>query len=445
MHSLKNTFVAVVLLGVSYFVYDGITQTDTPQNAAPGEGLNLEMPEGFEPLTAIANKAKEKVAEVVKPISNKLGELKAPRLEDFSDGFASSRLGSQPTTQPPTQPPLFKSQPAVAPQPKLPPLALPKLAGPANNIAANDTNQFKANSNDFAQRIPTAPVPSTSSQFNAKTDLAPVAPRSFPNQQAFLPTLPYAPNEVRLTGAEDDSTGGVSGSFISTQPEQPASPSRPVVSAAQLNSAWPKVDELIRQGRYRNALETLSPFYDANDLSGADSTKLLEWLDGLAGRVIYSSEHNLTQNAYIIQPNDTLQSIAAKWNVPAQLIYNINKAKIANPLTLMPGNELKVVHGPFHARVDSSSNTLTLFIDNMYAGRFSAKVSSAKPGTYEVRSKSASGNPLGAFLLSLANPTTGATTGLHASSGPQDLIGLNAPDAEDLFGILSVGSKVTIE
>ena len=81
----------------------------------------------------------------------------------------------------------------------------------------------------------------------------------------------------------------------------------------------------------------------------------------------------------------------------------------------------------------------------MYAGRFSAKVSSAKPGTYEVRSKSASGNPLGAFLLSLANPTTGATTGLHASSGPQDLIGLNAPDAEDLFGILSVGSKVTIE
>ena len=189
----------------------------------------------------------------------------------------------------------------------------------------------------------------------------------------------------------------------------------------------------------------MTPFYDATDLARTDATKLLDELDKLAGRVIYSPEHNLTQSAYIIQPNDSLQSIAAKWNVPAQLIYNINKAKIANPLTLMPGNELKVVNGPFQARIDSDSNTLTLFLNNMYAGRFSAKVNSTQPGTYEIRSKVASGDPLGSFTLSLTEPTTGATTALHTSSGPQDRVGLNASDAEDLFGILSVGSKITIQ
>ena len=70
MHSLKNTFVAVVLLGVSYFVYDGITQPDPKLNAEAGEGLDLEMPvpEGFEPLASTANLPEKTVA-------NKLSEL----------------------------------------------------------------------------------------------------------------------------------------------------------------------------------------------------------------------------------------------------------------------------------------------------------------------------------------------------------------------------------
>ena len=433
MHSLKNTFVAVVLLGVSYFVYDGITQPDPKLNAEAGEGLELEMPvpEGFEPLASTANLPEKTVA-------NKLSELKVPRREDFSSNFQPNKSSSQPATQPPAQPPRFASSPSVAPQPTRPALNLPKLAPTANSFAANDPNQFKAaptapaTSNDFAPRTAATPELNTTSPFNPKTELTPIAPRSFPNQQAILETSPYAPNNVQQAG-----------NFVATQPT--TGPSSPVVSAAKLTTTWPIVDDLARQGRYRRALETLTPFYDATDLSGPDATKLLKVLDGLAGKVIYSPEHNLSQDAYIIQPNDSLQSIAENWNVPAQLIYNINKAKIANPLTLMPGNELKVVNGPFRARIDSKSNTLTLFLNNMYAGRFSAKVNSTQPGTYQIRSKAASGDPLGSFTLSLAEPTTGATTALHTSSGPQDRIGLNASDAEDLFGILSVGSKITIQ
>lgn len=437
MHSLKNTFVAVVLLGVSYFVYDGITQPDPKLNAEAGEGLDLEMPvpEGFEPLASTANLPEKTVA-------NKLSELKVPQREDFSSNFKPNKLSSQPATQPPAQPLQFAPHSSVTPQPTRPALNLPKLAPSANSFVAKDANQFKAaptTSNDFSPRPAAAPELNTTSPFNAKTELTPIAPRSFPNQQAFLETSPYAPNNISQTG-----------NFVATQPTtqpttRPANPPSPVVSAAKLTSTWPLVDDLVQQGRYRRALETLTPFYDATDLARTDAAKLLDNLDRLAGRVIYSPEHNLTQSAYIIQPNDSLQSIAAKWNVPAQLIYNINKAKIANPLTLMPGNELKVVNGPFQARIDSDSNTLTLFLNNMYAGRFSAKVNSTQPGTYEIRSKVAKGDPLGSFTLSLTDPITGATTALHTSSGPQDRVGLNASDAQDLFGILSVGSKITIQ
>jgi len=95
VHSLKNTFVAVVLLGVSYFVYDGITKPEPLQNAEAGQGLNLEMPEGFEPLATMANQAKDKVAALVDPISNNFGnQLKSFAPKTDLANLSSIRLSS---------------------------------------------------------------------------------------------------------------------------------------------------------------------------------------------------------------------------------------------------------------------------------------------------------------------------------------------------------------
>ena len=444
VHSLKNTFVAVVLLGVSYFVYDGITKPDQPLNAAPGEGIDLEIPD----VEQLAEMAKEtganygaKIGDLIRPISEKVSELKVPNLGDFSDRPSSfnprSNLSGGQTTPPPTRNRGFKAPPLTASTtPTAPPRVQPKLTAPSFPTP-NTGNQFRPRADFQSNPTTSAPIPRPETKSNpdfiAQSELTAVAPRAFPAEQAFLPTSPYNPeNEIQQTG-----------NFVATQPAPAAT--APVMTPADLNSAWPKVDELVKQGRYRSALETLSPFYNLNGISDAESANLLEWLDGLAGKVIYSSEHNLARIAYVVQPNDSLQSIAEQWNVPPQLIYNINQEKIANPLTLMPGNELKVVQGPFHAQLDTRSNTLTLFLNNMYAGRFSAKVGTAKPGNYQVRSKTASGDPLGSFLLSLSDPSTGNRSSMHTSSGLQDSIGLSASDAEDLFGILSVGSEVTIK
>ena len=73
MHSLKNTFVAVVLLGVSYFVYNGITNPAAdPESEEAGLGLNLEMPEGSLPeaIDGLASNAKAKMGDDIKEFSS---------------------------------------------------------------------------------------------------------------------------------------------------------------------------------------------------------------------------------------------------------------------------------------------------------------------------------------------------------------------------------------
>ena len=42
--------------------------------------------------------------------------------------------------------------------------------------------------------------------------------------------------------------------------------------------------------------------------------------------------------------------------------------------TIVAGTELKVINGPFHAEVDLTKKTLTLFLKNLYAGRFPIRV-----------------------------------------------------------------------
>ena len=48
---------------------------------------------------------------------------------------------------------------------------------------------------------------------------------------------------------------------------------------------------LLDEGKYRDALATLSVFYQSPDLTPAEHRELLDLLDPLAGRVVYSREH----------------------------------------------------------------------------------------------------------------------------------------------------------
>jgi lipoprotein-anchoring transpeptidase ErfK/SrfK len=221
----------------------------------------------------------------------------------------------------------------------------------------------------------------------------------------------------------------------------------------------------IEAGHYDDALLTLSKVYREPQVAALlgpnDFRPMAELLDQLAGTVIYSREHLLAA-AYRVQPGDTLDGIAQRYNVPAELLAKINGIRESQ---LVPGQELKIIPGPFEAVIDLSRYELTLYVHDRYAGRFSIGVGLDQPqleGTFMVREKKINplyrgqdrvfsgddpNNPLGRRLLDLGNQVA-----IHGTDNPRNIgrtegpgvIRLSERELYDVYDILSVGSRVTI-
>jgi murein DD-endopeptidase MepM/ murein hydrolase activator NlpD len=176
--------------------------------------------------------------------------------------------------------------------------------------------------------------------------------------------------------------------------------------------------------------------------------------------------------AYLVKPGDTLETIAKQYNVPWQLLGKINGIAAADQVR--PGQELKVVQGPFSATVDLGRKQLTLMVDDRYAGKFPITVPSAaavKEGQWTVGSKQklvvpSTNAPQSAYTQSppavdhaivlQGNPASGPPGGgemltigsaaMPAISGaPPPAIRVSPQDAEELSDILSIGSRVVIQ
>ena len=91
---------------------------------------------------------------------------------------------------------------------------------------------------------------------------------------------------------------------------------------------------------------------------------------------------------YTVRRNETLTDIAQQYNVPMELLQKINE--IETPNVLVPGTELKIVTGPFRAEVNLLGQELTLFLNELYAGRFPITVGrdpAPATGEFKVREK----------------------------------------------------------
>ena len=227
-----------------------------------------------------------------------------------------------------------------------------------------------------------------------------------------------------------------------------------------LMNAIETADRQFLSDKRRDALATLSIFYNAPNMTGEQRSQLLARLDPLAREVIYSQRHLLEQPHRVGQ-NETLIDVASIYQVPWQLLANINQ--INDPVTVLPGTELKVLRGPFRAEVHLETKELTLFLGDLYAGRFPIEIGvdpMPRLGTYTIQDKKTDktyydreGNPvpsespenpfgqvwmdLGGMLSIHGSPDAAAPTN-------QGCISL-APDyAQDVYGILSQGSSITI-
>jgi LysM repeat protein len=219
----------------------------------------------------------------------------------------------------------------------------------------------------------------------------------------------------------------------------------------------------LEAGQLAVALQQLSACQGDPRLAPAEQQELCQLLDQVAGTVVYSTQH-LLEPPYEVQPGERLEDIGQRYNVPWQLLAKING--IDDPQSLRPGERLKVVRGPFNALVSLDRRELTLLLaDGLYAGRFGIGIGREHPpveGVYSVSDKMINpvyrgrdravsaddpSNPLGERWIGL-----GSELAIHGTDRPENVgrtdlpgsISLSPRDVEDVFDILSVGSKVTI-
>lgn len=243
-------------------------------------------------------------------------------------------------------------------------------------------------------------------------------------------------------------------------PATPESPS-PSLAAFELRRELQQAEQHVAESKFRSALAGLSPFYNRTELPSEDRALLIAWLDALAAKVIYSREH-LLESPYVVRGSETLFDIAQRSQVTAELLQNING--INDPRVLVPGTELKIVPGPMRAEVNLKTSELTLFLGNLYAGRFPFTLGDEppQPGQYEIRDRQlertyygADGrtipandptNPYGQCWLDLGTTACihGSPLALNASNKTRGCISLSPKDARDVYSILARGSQVVI-
>jgi lipoprotein-anchoring transpeptidase ErfK/SrfK len=259
---------------------------------------------------------------------------------------------------------------------------------------------------------------------------------------------PAKPSSVNITSSR---------SSAELDPDIEAAKQR--VQLYAFHMAWKTAREQVAQGRHREALVALTPFYRDPAIPSAEHDELVGWLDALAAKVIYSTQH-LLEPPHEVTRGETLYTIGNKYRIPYMLLRNINGVRDND--VLIPGSKLKVLRGPFTAEASLSRKEITVFVQKMYAGRFPFTLGPepAPPGEYLVKQKepakefaSANGtlgpkdprNPYGGLYIDLGNGVS-----MHSSPGEAygdqrfGCIQLAPRDAEDLMAILSKDESTVV-
>jgi LysM repeat protein len=248
----------------------------------------------------------------------------------------------------------------------------------------------------------------------------------------------------------------------------------PPVSAgpapASFAAQWPTIQAALAQQELGKAHQMLSQWYGNSSLSPTETEQVQMLLNELAGTVVYSNQSCL-EAPYAVRTGDTLESIAKQYNVPWQLLAKINGISASD--LVQPGQQLKVLHGPFSATVDLGKGQMTLLLDGRYAGRFPITLepnAAASEGQWSIEQKlsSPSTNTTGAassvyavagpavvdhvLVLRKESPTGGEISITSGSTSPSAPTAAAPPafhlapkDADEVADILSVGSRVTVK
>ena len=197
------------------------------------------------------------------------------------------------------------------------------------------------------------------------------------------------PNSVASSGVANETAPPPGTSSPASPPPQPGlSPvGNPTGVPAASGEANPTVASILsqatalRQSQPGRVIEARNNLNDALKLPMGpqqrqavkdEMGKMAE--DWLFGPAAFAGD--TLSETYMVKRGDLLQVIGRRQKVPYEILMQVNN--IARPESLQAGRAIKIVKGPFHARVYRSTYTLDLYLQDMYVRSF--KVGLGKPG-----------------------------------------------------------------
>lgn len=453
MQTIKTGVVISLLIAVCYgaFVALNAPEADIPDsiqewaNSQDLETLNVDVDMGFDLGSAQA----------VSPDS---------LLGDFA--FPSNEAAQAPSGSALELPMIGQFEPSL---PALPASTDVPLSSPSNGSAGNQVA--------LGGGLPPFPSDGPAVPFNANgTALPPpgdLVSTSWPNSanasstgNLDLPPINFGANSNPNATSSGSANQGLTTDTLAALGSQANSAANAVRQpvAPELPFAIAREQALMKanSGQLKEALRLLSPFYNSPEIGYEEHKDLLEILDALSREVIYSARH-LLEESYTTGANETVTSVAQKHHITPELLAAVNG--LGNFKTLSPGTTLKMISGPFRAQVLLGRGELTLFLGDLYAGRFPIEINNdptPQPGVYEVddrrrdRTYIAAGgavvqadedrNPFGGYWISL-----GGNLSIHGSpkvDSPElqkaGCISLAPLDAANVYDILVKHSQVEI-
>lgn len=413
----------------------GVVPSSTPPASATGD---FGATTGANAASTMA--AAETPQTTVSPAAATLPGVPAvPPIPEFS-----ATAQAEPTTA--TAPQLSNSLPANIPEARYP--DQPPVTDPASAAIATTGLAATVDAPPVTATLPAQESAATPEQMNAAT----AASSGISSTPAPLDANPLRPS------AQVTPVDRYGASIAATTPTSIAPAAEPVTNATAETSpveqsfveSWPGIQAMLDRGELSEAHQALSKWYGDPSLTPTDAERVETLLGQLAGTVVYSTEHRLAP-AYVVKQGDTLETIAKEHNVPWQLLAKINGVAAADQVR--PGQELKVVRGPFSAVVDLSRSQLILMVDDRYAGKFPVTLTPGQTvddGEWVVGRKSSEQAPGRALLLQGTPAAPGApapmlviaSDALPTTAADGTVIKVAAKDAEDLSDILSIGSRV---
>lgn len=484
MDTLKTGFIVVLLLAVLYGVYVVLNKDQSPPTAEIAwhqqeaeKELQIDVGESSGPNVVPNDLRKDSISAPEKPTTLPVspasdtkgtspGDLGIPsvikaELTPIENPAAKLDLPLsplRPTTgdplsagnQPP-QPTTLQGSDGVAP---------PSLLSNNPKIISNPTIDSKPRSLSDLRPLREPPLETPPVSPESQPTLIPEGPAATPK----TPSDPISKSPDFATLPSTDSKPPEASSVPDTVPAESTEvtpPSiKPITTVAAFEAAMREAHTNIEEEKWYQALFLLSKFYNSPDLSSEQHQSLLDLLDPLAAKVVYSQEHLVT-DAHIVARGETLTQIANTNQVPVDLIANINGLDKTG--VLVPGTSIKIVKGPFRADVDLTKNELTLFAGQLYAGRFPISVGKEpepQPGEFRVLEKQPGkdyygsngqvlrpddpGNPYGHVWIALGQEIAIHSSPEQGDTANRGCISLSPLDAHDIFSILTEGSSVTI-